>query len=230
MPTIAVEDIEINVTYKHVKNLNMRICPPAGQVHISAPARYKLEVIREFVASKLPWIRAQQKRIISRSRRENLEYVTGETHYLFGKAYTLKVVETDSTGSVVHGAHTLELHVPSVADKEKRATILDAWYRRVLFQTTVPMIKKWEVLMGAEVKVLRIRKMKTRWGSCNRRAGRIWLNLELARKPFECLEYVLVHEMVHLSVSNHGEAFKAKMNLHLPHWKHCRRQLKERAC
>ena len=220
MEHIALGNIDIELTKKNIKNVHLSVHPPNGRVTISAPKRMDLETIRVYASSKLNWIKKQQKKIASQNREPIREYVNRESHYYQGKRYLLKINEKQSPPNVKLTFDKIVLSVRPHSTKKKRMSVLDEWYRKKLKEKIPNMIRTWEKEIPAKVSEFGIKKMKTRWGSCNINKKRIWLNLELAKKPIECLEYVLVHEMVHLLEKNHNEKFYSYMNRYYPNWKH----------
>ncbi|MDI9341054.1 MAG: SprT family zinc-dependent metalloprotease [Sediminibacterium sp.] len=225
MPEIVLGNIVITVTQKAIKNIHLSVHPPDGRVRIAAPGKMKLDTIRVYAISKLPWIKQQQKKIKSQKREAPREFITRESHYFLGKRYQLRVIELD-TAPVAHITHNyLELYVRPGASIEKRKAILENWYREQLRELVTSMIAKWEEKMKVRVEAFGIKKMKTKWGTCNEEAKRIWLNFELAKKPKECIEYIVVHEMVHLKERHHNDRFIAYMNQFLPEWKQLKNDL-----
>lgn len=222
---IELGDIAIDVVRKDIKNLHLSVYPPTGRVRISAPLRMDLDTIRVFVITKLGWIKNRQKKLREQERETPREYLDRESHYLWGKRYLLKVVEKDARPEVTLKHGTMLLHVRPDTSEEKRQAILAEWYREKLREAVLPLISKWEPLMGVKVEKCFIRKMKTRWGSCNHRSGNIRLTTDLAKKPPECLEYVLVHEMAHLLEGKHNNHFTALMDRLMPLWRNHREEL-----
>ena len=219
MEQLKLGNITVDVVQKNIKNIHLSVYPPAGRVRISAPTRMDLATIRVFVISKLSWIKKQQTRLRNQEREAQREFINRESHYFNGKRYLLKVTERDAAPKVVLKHSAIELYVRPETDAVKRKSILDEWYRRKLKETVPSLIEKWEKKMNVQVKEFGIKKMKTKWGTCNRQAKRIWLNLELAKKPAECLEYIVVHEMVHLLERNHNDRFIALMTEFMPKWR-----------
>jgi predicted metal-dependent hydrolase len=210
---------------KEIKNVHLSVYPPSGQVRISAPRGMSLETIRLFAISKLGWIRQQQKKISEQEREPPREYLDRESHYVWGKRYLLKLVEQDAPPAVeLKHSHILLQTRPGTTEQKKQA-ILDQWYRAELKQAVPPLIVKWQPLMGVKVERFFIQRMKTRWGSCNPDSAHIRLNTDLARKPRECLEYLTVHEMVHLLEPTHNARFLTLMNQFMPNWRWCRQVL-----
>lgn len=227
--TIELGDICLDVIHKDIKNVHLSVHPPNGRVTISAPIQMDLETIRLFSISKLGWIRKQQAKFENQIRETQREYITRESHYYLGQRYLLKIVEHDAAPKIVLKHNNLELYIRKGATMEHRDDILQGWYRQQLRELIPQYIAKFEKKMNVKVGETRIRKMKTKWGTCNPDANRIWLNTELAKKPIECIEYVLVHEMVHLIERNHNKRFIACMDKFLPKWKHLREELNRSA-
>lgn len=226
MPQISVSGVTVNVVRKDIKNLHLGVYPPEGRVRVAAPLRVNDEAVRLAVISKLAWIRRQQNRFQSQERQSAREYVFRESHYYFGQRYLLNIIEHKGPAQVVVRNHTsIDLYVPKGADISKREQILIAWYRNELKALIPPMIEKWEKIIDVKVADWGVRKMKTKWGSCNIGAGRIWLNLELAKKPVQCLEYIIVHEMLHLLERHHNDRFIELMDRFMPQWKLYRDEL-----
>lgn len=219
MSTLALGDIKVELTKKNIKNIHLYVYPPNGQVKVTAPENMKMEIIRGFVISKIPWIRKQQKKFQSQEREASREFLDGESLYCQGKRYLLRIIEKNEKASVQLKGNEIVLQVRPGHDFEKRKVLLNKWYRGELKAMIPKIIEQYEPLMKVKVSEFGVKKMKTRWGTCNIWAKRIWLNLELAKKPFECLEYVVVHEMVHLLEASHNARFKALMDQFLPKWK-----------
>ena len=225
MQEIQLGDITVEVTQKDIKNVHLSVYPPFGQVKIAAPERMDLDTIRIYAISKLTWIRKQQAKIKSQKREAPREYLTKESHYYFGKRYLLKVIEHNASPIVKLKHNTIELYIRPETSTEKRKEILEEWYRAQLKVKIPELILKWETVMAVKVNDFGIKKMKTKWGTCNIEAKRVWLNLELAKKPVSCLEYIIIHEMTHLLERNHNTRFVALMNSFLPNWKEVKEEL-----
>lgn len=225
MQEIQLGDITVEVTQKDIKNVHLSVYPPFGQVKIAAPERMDLDTIRIYAISKLTWIRKQQAKIKSQKREAPREYLTKESHYYLGKRYLLKVIEHNASPVVKQKQNTIELYIRPETSTEKRKEILEEWYRAQLKVKIPELILKWETVMAVKVNDFGIKKMKTKWGTCNIEAKRIWLNLELAKKPVSCLEYIIIHEMTHLLERNHNTRFVALMNSFLPNWKEVKEEL-----
>ncbi|WP_416438847.1 M48 family metallopeptidase [Phnomibacter sp. MR] len=225
MDEIRLGDIIIEVELKEIKNVHLSVYPPKGRVRIAAPKRMSLDTIRIYALSKLSWIKKQQQKFQAQKREAPREFLSREGHYYLGNRYLLKVIEHDASPAISLKHKTLEIRLRPNTDTLKRRSLLDEWYRAELKRLLPPIITKWEKVMGVTVNEFGIKKMKTKWGTCNIEAKRIWLNLELAKKPFQCIEYIVVHEMVHLLERNHNDKFIAHMNRFLPEWKELKKEL-----
>lgn len=225
MPQIKLGEITVDVIQKDIKNIHLSVHPPSGRVRISAPLRLNLDTIRVFAVSKINWIKKQQTKILKQRRETKREYINLESHYYLGKRYLLKIIESESTPKVIIQHDHIVLHIRKYTLSEKRKAILNNWYRQRLKEIIPEYIEKWEKIVNVKVEDFGIKRMKTRWGTCNRKAKRIWLNLELAKKPLHCIEYIIVHEMVHLLERYHNEKFIAHMNKFLPRWKYLKEEL-----
>ena len=219
MEQLQLGDIIIDVEQKDIKNIHLSVYPPAGKVRIAAPLRMDIDTIRVYALSKLSWIRKQQTKLRGQDREAPREFLNRESHYYNGKRFLLEVVEFEAPPKIELKHSTLVLYASPGTTIEKRQRIIDEWYRAQLKIVLPELIEKWETKLNVNVAAYGIKKMKTKWGSCNREAKRIWLNLELAKKPQECLEYVVVHEMVHLLERKHNNVFLAYMNEYLPKWR-----------
>jgi len=222
---IEIGEIKIDVYYKEIKNIHLSVHPPAGRVRIASPLKFPLDTLRVFAISKLSWIRKQQLKIRSQEREALREYLTRETHYYLGKRYLLNIIVIRTKPKVLLKHSTIDLFVKEKSTILQRKTLLEKWYRERLKELIPGYIKSWEKILGVKVNEFGIKKMRTRWGTCNTRSGRIWINLELAKKPSECLEYIIVHEMIHLLERTHNKKFVALMNRHLPKWKDYKKEL-----
>lgn len=222
---LRLGDIAVDVVLKDIKNVHLSVYPPNGRVRIAAPSRMKLDTIRVFAVSRLTWIRRQQKKIREQERESPRQYVDRESHYVWGQRYLLKVVEVEQAPSVELRPRRLLLHVRPGTGTVRRREIMDAWYRAQLRQAVPDLIAKWQPLLRVKVDRFFVQRMKTRWGGCNPGTRTIRLNTELAKKPSECLEYILVHEMAHLRQPKHGAGFVALMDRVMPQWKFARAQL-----
>lgn len=226
MHQITVQDLVVDVVRKNIKNLHLGVYPPAGRVRVAAPLRVDDEAVRLFTISKLGWIKRQQAKFLGQERQSAREFVSGESHYFKGNRYLLDVIYQDGPPQVVVRNKTrLELQVRPGSDRSQREQVLLGWYRQQLKEEIPALIAKWEAVMGVEVAEWGVKQMKTKWGTCNIEARRIWLNLALVKKPGHCLEYVVVHEMVHLLERHHNAKFTAHLSTFLPQWRLLREEL-----
>ncbi len=227
MTTIELGEIAVEVVKKDIKNIHLSVYPPAGRVRISAPLRMNLETIRVFAISKLGWIKQRQKKLRDQERETPREYLDRESHYVWGKRYLLQVIEADAAPTVELKHSKILLRVRPGTGEDKKRAIVDEWYRAQVKKAAPSLIAKFESDMGVEVERFFVQKMKTKWGSCNAGAKSIRLNTDLAKKPPECLEYIVVHEMVHLRFRNHGDRFTTCMDRYLPSWRLVRQTVNE---
>lgn len=228
MKQLHLGNITVHVVQKNIKNIHLSVYPPNGRVRISAPLRMNLDTIRVFAISKLSWIKKQQTKQRHQEREAPREFLNRESHYFNGNRYLLKIIEQAVPPRVVLKHSELELYVRPLTNREKKKAILDEWYRQQLKTSLPALIEKWEKKISVRVNEFGIKKMRTKWGTCNREAKRVWLNLELAKKPAECMEYVVVHEMVHLLERHHNEKFSAYMDSFLPKWRFYKEELNRR--
>ena len=224
---LTVRGIDIDVIYKDIKNLHIGVYPPFGRVRVAAPERLTEEAIRLAIVQRLSWIKKQQDRLRSAERQSAREMVSGESHYVWGSRLRLEIIEQPGRSKIETSGSKLRLFVPPGTEPDQRRRVLDAWYRRQLKALIPDLIPKWEPIVGKEVTGWTVRRMKTKWGSCNPKSGRISLNLELAKKHPGCLDYIIVHEMIHLRERKHGDRFTALMDDYLPNWRALRDQLAE---
>lgn len=225
MEHIYLGEIVVDVVLKDIKNIHLSVYPPEGHVRIAAPQRMDLDTIRIYAISKLGWIKRQQKKFREQVRETPREYLNKESHYYLGKRYMLRVIELDATPKVQLKHTTINLQVRPNSDIQKKHEVLEAWYRERLKELTPAIIQKWEKIMGVSPNEFSVKKMRTKWGTCNCEAKRIWLNLELAKKPYQCIEYIVVHEMAHLLERSHNSNFVAIMDHYLPEWKQLKSEL-----
>ena len=222
---IKLDDINVEVIQKNIKHLHLRVYPPNGRVKVSAPKSMAVNTIRLFVNSKMDWIKKQQIKLRAQAREAPREYVDRESHYFNGKRYLLEVIEHNAPAKVRMNSQTIELFVRPQTPREKRRSLLNEWYRQQLKHAVPQIIEKYEKMMDVRVCEFGIKLMKTKWGTCNPKAKRIWLNLELAKKPSECLEYIVVHEMVHLLEPSHNARFVSYMDKFMPKWRFYKEEL-----
>lgn len=223
---ITVGGLTVEVVRKNIKNLHLGVYPPNGRVRVAAPLVVSDEAVRLAVIGKLGWIKRQQAKFADQPRQSQREMVNGESHYFLGQRYRLRVLAYTGPPRIrCSGADFLDLFVRPETTVAQRQRVLENWYREQLRGRIPPLLEQWQPVLGVAAAEWGIKKMKTRWGSCNIRARRVWFNLELAKKPARCLEYVVVHELVHLLERNHNDRFKALMDRHLPTWRTCREEL-----
>lgn len=222
---VEVGDLKVEVIRKDIKNIHLSVHPPLGSVRVAAPLRMSLDAIRVFALSKLSWIKGQQKKIQSQEREPSREFLDHESHYVWGKRYLLTISETDKIPMVELTAKFLVFHVRPGTSKLKMAAILEGWYRKELRAAALDLVAKWEPLLSVKVGSIFIQKMKTKWGACVPENRSLRFNTELARKPPEFLEYVVIHEMVHLLVPSHSARFTELMDHFMPSWRQCRDEL-----
>lgn len=219
MEIIQVDSIDIQLQRKSIKNLYIRVKPPVGQVTVSVPKRLSDKAVLQFVSERLPWIREQQQKFAHYEVPQALRYVEGEAHYLWGEQLPLKVIERHAKHELIRSDEALHLYVRPDTTVDKKALVVESFYKDCIAEQLQTLVPRWEERMAITTPEIRLRTMKTRWGSCRVDGKRIWLNTELAKKPLESLEYVLVHEMVHLFEPSHNHRFKALMDRFLPDWR-----------
>jgi predicted metal-dependent hydrolase len=224
---LRLGEIAVDVVLKDIKNVHLSVYPPTGRVRISAPKRMSMETIRVFALSKVGWIKRQQNKVLSQERETPREYLDRESHYVWGTRYLLKAVEEHFAPKVELKHRKMILRVdPRTNHDSKQATIAQ-WYREQIKDAVPRLIAEWEPMIGVKVERIFVREMKTKWGSCNPKARTIRLNTDLAKKPRECLEYIVVHEMVHLLEPTHNACFVALMDRLMPQWRVCRARLNQ---
>ena len=220
---IDLGDIRVEIQRKNNKHAHLYVYPPEGRVHISAPMHMGEDALRAFAISQLSWIKAQQRQMRAQPREPEREYLNRESHQVWGRRYLLKIIEEDATPAVELKHSTLVLKVRPGSDETRRESLLESWYREQLRAKLPMLLDKWQPLMGVSARRILVQRMKTRWGSCNPTTGNVRLNTELAKKPPECLEYILVHELAHLIEPTHNARFLALMDRFMPQW----RQIKD---
>lgn len=226
MDQITLSNISVDVVRKDIKNMHLAVYPPTGRVRIAAPLRVNDDAIRLFAISKLGWIKRHQRKFENQERISPREYKERESHYFQGRRYLLRIKETAGAGRVdLKGKTYLDLYVKSETNLDYKKTVLTEWYRMELKKLLPEMIAHWEKKIDVKVDFWGVKQMKTKWGSCNIDQKRIWINLELAKKPIQCLEYILVHEMVHLLERHHNDRFKSHMDYYLSNWKQLKDEL-----
>jgi predicted metal-dependent hydrolase len=223
--TIRLGDVAIRVALKDIKNVHLSVHPPSGRVTISAPQRLSLDTVRAFAITRLGWIREQQRKFREQERETKRDYVERESHYLWGRRYLLKVVEKDEPPAIRLTGNRLVLQVRPATPKARRRELFEEWYRSQLREALADLVAKWQERVGVSLAGIHVQRMRTKWGSCNPPRRTIRLNTDLARKPRQCLEFILVHELIHFQTRRHDDKFIALMNAHLPNWRHLRHQL-----
>jgi predicted metal-dependent hydrolase len=218
--------LSIDVVRKDIKNMHLAVYPPTGRVRIAAPLRINDEAVRLFAISKISWIRKHQRNFLAQDRQTPRQYKERESHYFQGKRYLLRVIEEDAPPKIIFKTKTyIDLYVRPNTSTEQRQIIINEWYRAELKKLIQPIIDKWQSRVGVTVDDWQVKQMKTKWGTCNIEKKRIWINLELAKKPLNCLEYIVVHEMIHLLERHHNDRFLALLESFLPQWKFYKEEL-----
>ena len=226
MEQITISDITIDVIRKNIKNIHLAVYPPTGRVRLAVPMQLTDDTIRLFVVAKLSWIKRHQRKFKAQDRQLPREYKNRESHYFQGMRYLLNVIEKDAPPKVTLRSKTyIDLTIRPNTPVEKRHEIMTEWYRTELKKEIPALIEKWEKVIGVKANDWQVKQMKTKWGTCNITRKRIWLNLELAKKPLQCLEYVIVHELVHLLERHHNNRFKEVMDVFMPHWRSHKEEL-----
>lgn len=225
--TIQIGELSIQVTRKAIKNVHLSVHPPSGRVTLSAPIATRLEVARAYAITKLGWIREQRMKLASQAREAPRKFVERESHYLWGRRHLLTVVHQEAKPFVSLDHRRITLTVRPGSDVQKRADVLHEWHKSLLHEVVPSLIQKWEPKLKLEVAGYFLQRMKTKWGSCNHKVGHIRLNTELVKKPKDLLEYVIVHEMVHLIEPTHSDRFIAILTEHYPSWREARAELND---
>jgi predicted metal-dependent hydrolase len=219
---ITLGDIKVDVVFKNIKNVHLTVHPPAGRVRIAAPMRMKLETLRVFAISRLDWIKQQQKKMRAQERETPREYLERESHYVWGKRYLLKLVEADAAPRIDLTPRRIVLTIREGASAARKRAVLDDWFRSQIKLAAPAIIERWAPVLGVPLPRIHVQRMKTRWGSCSPERCSIRLNTDLAKKPSECLEYIVVHELMHLLEPRHNDRFVALLDQYMPTWRHHR--------
>lgn len=227
MERITISNIDIDLTFKEIKNIHLSVHPPLGDVTVSAPLHVDKDIVKVFLIGKLGWIRKERTKFLNQPREAEKLFITRESHFFLGKRYLLNAVKNSLSTKVILKHNGIELVTPPNSSIEYKQKVLYNWYRRELRKVLGEMITNWEAKMNVKSESFGIRKMKTKWGSCNNTEGNIWFNIELAKKPKECIEYIVVHELVHLLERNHNKRFVLLMDQLLPDWRERKKQLNE---
>lgn len=224
---IQIADISLEIVKKNIKNIHLSVLPPDGKVRISAPMAMSDDAIIMFVRTKLGWIRKQQAKFEAQPRQSEREYVSGETLYVWGRQYFLQVEYGYKGNALVLDGNKAILTVRKESTAKQREAFVNEWYRGLLKAEVEKYLPKWEKITGLYCSSWQSKYMTTRWGTCNTGTRKIWLNLQLAKKPVECLEYVILHELAHLTVKNHGADFVAILDQYMPYWRELKKQLND---
>jgi hypothetical protein len=223
---LHIANLDIDVIRKDIKNMHLAVYPPTGRIRLAAPSRTDDEVIRLFAISKLAWIKRHIKNFKSQARETPRDFISGESHYFQGRRYLINVIEHDGRNKVEIKNHKeINLFVKTGSSKAEKAKVFKEWYRKELKAQIPEIMEKWEKVMGVKAQAWGVKHMRTKWGTCNTIEKRIWINLELAKKPKNCLEYIIVHELVHLLERSHNDRFIALMNKFMPKWRAHRDEL-----
>jgi predicted metal-dependent hydrolase len=222
---LTVAGIGVDVVYKHIKNMHISVYPPMGRVRVAAPDRVDEDAIRLAVVQRLPWIKKQREQLRAADRQSEREMLAGESHYVWGQRLRLEIQERSGRPHVAVLGSKLRMTVAADSDSAARRKVLDAWYRRQLKNSIPALVEKWQLIIARDITGWTVRRMKTKWGSCNPDTGRIWFNLELVKKRPACLEYIVVHEMTHLLERTHNDRFVELMDKNLPNWRALRDEL-----
>lgn len=228
MHQIKVSDITIDVVRKNIKNLHLDVNPPTGRVRIATPLQVDDDAVRLFAISKIAWIRKHQRNFENQERQTRREYVSGESHYFEGNRFLLNVIYQNKTPKVeIRNKTYIDLFVRPDSSRDQRERVMTKWYRQGLKEKVPAFIEKWQSIIGVSVNSWEVKQMKTKWGTCSIKARRIWLNLELAKKPVHCLEFIIVHELIHLLERYHNDRFIALMDKFLPQWRFYQKELNQ---
>ena len=225
--SIQLGELSIRVTKKDIKNVHLSVHPPDGRVTLTAPTATRLDVARAYAISRLGWIRHQQEKLKNQARETPRRFIERESHYLWGRRHLLTVARRDTKPTVLLDHKRITLTVRPGSDAAKRSEIIHDWHKSLLHESVPTLIRKWEPKLKVKVAGYFLQRMKTKWGSCNHRSGHIRLNTELVKKPKDLLEYVIVHEMVHLLEPTHSDRFIAMLGKHYPTWREARAELNE---
>ncbi|MCP1249913.1 M48 family metallopeptidase [Gluconobacter oxydans] len=222
---LRVGEIDVEIVRKKIKNLHLGVYPPHGRVRVAAPPAVSDEAIRLAVVTRMGWIKRQQAKFSAQARQSARDYVSGETHFHFGTAYRLKVINRQGASSVKNTGDRIELSAPPGSDRDFRERVFQRWQRKELRDRAGPLVDHWAGVYDVAIPELGIKRMRTKWGTCNAAVHRIWLNLELAKKPLVCIDYLVCHEVAHFIEGSHGDRFIALMDLHMPRWRVIRAEL-----
>ncbi|WP_029907540.1 M48 family metallopeptidase [Caulobacter sp. UNC358MFTsu5.1] len=222
---LSLGDVSVDVVFKDIKNVHLSVYPPTGRVRISAPHHMTLEGIRLFAVAKIGWIKRHQRKICAQPRETPREFLERESHYLWGRRYLLRLADGDP--GVEISSRSIELSAPHQATAATRRQVLEDWYRAEVRRQAAPLLAKWQERLGVSLDRFYVQRMRTKWGSSNPGNRTVRLNLDLARFPVDCLDYVALHELAHFVVANHNEHFAALLDRHMPGWQQVRARLNE---
>lgn len=222
---IEVSGITVKVVRKSIKNLHIGVYPPDGMVRVAAPSRMSMEAIRLALTGKLGWIKKHQTKCVAQVRQPPREFITGENHFFMGQRYELVILPHNGRPRIELRHSFIEMYLPSDSSITYREALLYHWYRQQMKKQIPELLDKWQQIIGVHIDECGIKRMKTKWGTCNIKARRIWLNLELIKKPVHCIEYIIVHELVHLLERLHNDRFKGLMDMYLPAWRQYKAEL-----
>jgi predicted metal-dependent hydrolase len=222
---LKIANVSIDVVRKDIKNMHLAVYPPTGRIRLSVPLKADPEMLRLFAISKLGWIKKHIKNFNEQPRESKRTFQNGESHYFLGKRFLLNIQPTNGFPKVSKSGNKLILHIKENSTLEESSNVVKEWYRKELKKLVPQLIEKWESAMGVKSNSWGIKIMRTKWGTCNIEEKRIWLNLELAKKPINCIEYIVVHELVHLLERNHNDKFVKHMDLFMPKWRQFRDEL-----
>lgn len=222
---LTVGEIDVEVVRKKIKNLHLGVYPPHGRVRVAAPPAVSDDAIRLAVITRMAWIKRQQSKFAAQARQSNRDYVSGETHFHFGTAYRLKVIQRKGASGVKIAGDRIELSAPPTSDRDFRERVFQRWQRQELRKRAASLVEHWAGVYGVSTPEFGIKRMRTKWGTCSATAHRIWLNLELVKKPPACIDYLVCHEVAHFIEPSHGDRFIALMDLHMPRWRVIRAEL-----
>ena len=226
--TLSVGGMSVDLVRKSIKNLHLGVYPPDGRVRVAAPWHVSEDAIRLAVATRVAWINRQRRKFATQDRQTQRQYISGETHYFLGRGYRLQVISGGGSYRVrVRGSSKIELYVPAEADRDSREQAMLRWYRRELRKRVEVEAAKWAVRLGIEPPLISIKQMRTKWGTSNPRARRIWLNLELAQKHLHCISYIVLHELIHFRHRKHDGEFIANLDLMMPAWRGIKTELNQ---
>lgn len=224
---IEINGISVEIVKKNIKNMHLYVQPPDGNVQVSAPKHISDDVVAMFVRTKIGWIRKQQGKFQNQPRQTQRQYISGETLYVLGKQYFLQIEYSYKGNSLILSGDKAILTVRKESTALQRENFVKEWYREILKKEIENYLPKWEKRTGLYCDSWQTKYMTTRWGTCNINTKKLWFNLQLAKKPVDCIEYIILHELAHLKVKNHGDEFVAILDKHMPYWRETKKKLNE---